>query len=106
MTPIFNMIRREPAAFSGLVVAVLTLVVTFGVPIDRDQKTAIVGVVAAVLTMIGAGVTRSQVTPVVKRRRHRATKSEVGALTTLEGIALGCLVVLVLILLAALGVIR
>lgn len=98
-----NKIRREPAVIVGLVSAVLTLVVTFGVPINSDQRGAIIGVVGAVLTLLGAVVTRSQVTPTAKRR-HR--KPEAGALTTLEGIGLAVLVVAVLILLAVLGILR
>lgn len=107
MNRIFNLLRREPAAVVGLVVAILTLVVDFGVPINAHQKAAIVGVVGAVLTLLGAGVTRSLVTPVVKaHRRHRATKTQAGALTTLEGIGLAVLVVAVLILLAVLGILQ
>jgi hypothetical protein len=62
-------IRNEPAVVVGLVVAVLTLVVAFGVPISADQKAAVVGVVGAVLTLLGAGVTRSQVSPAQKRTK-------------------------------------
>lgn len=65
-----NLIRREPALIVGIVVAVITLIVAFGVPIDNGQKSAIVGLVGAILSLLGAGVTRSKVTPVPTKRNE------------------------------------
>jgi hypothetical protein len=53
----------EPSLWVGLVTAVIILLVAFGVPITDDQKVAILGVVSAVLVIVGAFITRSQVTP-------------------------------------------
>ena len=66
MKSIFTLIRSEPAVITGLVVAVITLVVAFGIPISDDQRSAIVGLVGAVLAILGGGVVRSQVTPTNK----------------------------------------
>ena len=68
---LINLVRTEPAAITGLVVAVITLVVAFGVPIDDSQRSAIVGVVGAVLAILGAGVVRSQVTPLAKTKARK-----------------------------------
>jgi hypothetical protein len=54
----------EPARIVGLVVAGLALLVAFGVNITTEQQTAIVGIVTAVLIVLGAELTRSKVTPV------------------------------------------
>ncbi len=54
---------EEPALWIGAVDAILVLLVTFGVPISTDQKTAIDGVLAAVLAIVAAIATRSQVSP-------------------------------------------
>jgi uncharacterized membrane protein len=53
----------EPALWVGLVEAIIVLLVAFGVPISADQKAAVIGLVSAVLAVVGAIVTRSQVTP-------------------------------------------
>jgi hypothetical protein len=53
----------EPARIIGLVVAALTLLVSLGVNITTEQQTAIVGIVTAVLIVLGAEFTRSKVTP-------------------------------------------
>lgn len=55
---------REPARIVGLVVAGLALLVAFGVDITTEQQTAIVGIVTAILIVLGAELTRSKVTPV------------------------------------------
>jgi hypothetical protein len=52
-------IQDEPVVVTTLVGAVISLLVVFGVPISDDQKTAIVGVIVAVLALFA----RSQVTP-------------------------------------------
>lgn len=54
----------EPALWVGLVEAVIVLLVAFGVPISADQKAAVIGLTSAVLAVVGALVTRSQVSPV------------------------------------------
>jgi len=59
MATITQRIRREPALVSGLVTAVLALVVAFGVDLSQEQTGAILAVVAAVMAL----VTRAQVTP-------------------------------------------
>ena len=56
----------EPALWVGLTEAVIVLLVAFGVPISADQKAAVIGLVSAVLAIVGALVTRSQVTPTAK----------------------------------------
>lgn len=56
-------IKNEPALLVGVVGAIIVLAVTFGVPIDESQRTAIVGVVGAVVAILGGGTIRTQVTP-------------------------------------------
>ena len=55
-------IRTEPVAVMALVEAVVFAVTEFGVDVTGGQQAAILGVVAAVLTLI----TRSSVTPSIK----------------------------------------
>lgn len=55
-----NLWDREPAAYVGFATALITLLVAFGLPIDNDQKVAIITFV-----QVAAGfLVRSQVTPV------------------------------------------
>ena len=61
-----NIWQAEPAMVIGLVTAVLALVVSFGIPVSQDQRDAIVGVVSAVLILIGAVVVRANVYPAAK----------------------------------------
>lgn len=66
-------IKHEPALLIGAIVALLGLAMAFGIGITGDQLNAIVGFVWAVLALLGAAVTRSQVTPstdVVARVTH------------------------------------
>lgn len=67
-------VRYEPAvvwgALQALVVAVVTLVVAFGVQLSADQQAAIVGAVAALGAVVSSLVVRSQVTPVAKLEDH------------------------------------
>lgn len=63
MSAAWDRIRSEPALLVGLVVAVVALVVAFGVPVSDDQKVAITGIVTAVLALAGGGAVRAQVTP-------------------------------------------
>ena len=66
MSKIINLLRNEPALVVGVVVAVLTLLVAFGVHLSDGQNTAIQGLITALLALIGAGAIRAQVTPVGK----------------------------------------
>ena len=52
-------VRREPALVSGLVAAVIALVVSFGLELSPEQIGSIMAVTSALL----AFVVRSQVTP-------------------------------------------
>lgn len=64
--------NNEPALIMGLVTAAIDLVVAFGLPLAVDQRTAIVGVVSAVLALIGAFVVRQSVTPIPGSVRRRS----------------------------------
>lgn len=59
-------ISHEPALWAAIVTAGLDLVIAFGVPITPEQKTAILGVSAAVLAVLGGVVVRANVTPQAK----------------------------------------
>lgn len=65
-----NRLKNEPALIVGLVLALIGVAAAFGLSISEDQKAAIVSLVGAVLAIVGAGVTRSKVTPVAKRRNR------------------------------------
>jgi hypothetical protein len=56
----------EPAVIISFVVAALTLLVSFGIPIAQEQRDAIVGLVTTSLVIIGGLVTRQQVSPKAK----------------------------------------
>jgi hypothetical protein len=60
---VIDRIRREPALVTGLVLAVIGVASAFGLGITDGQRDGIVAAVGAVLALLGAGVTRSQVTP-------------------------------------------
>jgi hypothetical protein len=70
---------REPARIVGLVVAVLALAVNFGVDITNDQQKAIIGVVTAVLVVLGGEVTRQNVASPYTLRKGGTTIKEVEA---------------------------
>lgn len=62
MNGLKRILAEEPAAITGFVQAVITMVVLFGVPITTEQA-------AAILTTTGLGlalVTRAMVTPTAK----------------------------------------
>ena len=61
-------IKNEPALVVGLVLAVIGVAAAFGLGITDGQRDAVVALVGAVLTLLGAGVTRTQVTPTRKAR--------------------------------------
>lgn len=52
---------QEPAVWIGIADAIIVLAITFGVPIDAEQK----GAIDALLAAVSAVLIRSQVTPVV-----------------------------------------
>lgn len=53
-------IKQEPVVILALVEAAVVAAVAFGVPITTEQKVAVAGLTAAVLTIL----TRQMVTPV------------------------------------------
>jgi len=59
--------KTEPVAtiagIQAAVAAVLTLLVSFGVPLTQDQQVAILGVAATLLPVLFAFWTRSKVSP-------------------------------------------
>jgi len=59
--------KTEPvvtiAGIQAAVAAVLTLLVSFGVPLSQEQQVAIMGVAATLLPVLFAIWTRSKVTP-------------------------------------------
>jgi ABC-type nickel/cobalt efflux system permease component RcnA len=61
-----NLWGLEPAMITSIVVAALTLAVSFGVPVSAEQREAIVALVSAVLVVVGGAVVRQQVVPVAK----------------------------------------
>jgi hypothetical protein len=66
MNPIFKLWANEPAMVVGTIVAILALLVSFGVPLKVDQQNAIRGVAEAIGVLVAAYVVRSQVSPVAK----------------------------------------
>lgn len=62
----FERIKNEPALLTGAVTAAIALAVAFGAPISGDQKEAVVGVVVAVVALLGGAVTRQSVSPTRK----------------------------------------
>ena len=59
---------REPAVVigtvSGIVAAILALIIAFGGSLSDDQQAAIMGVVAALAPIVSGILTRRKVTPV------------------------------------------
>ena len=62
--------QMEPAIWIGLAEAVIILLVAFGVPISNEQKVAVIGVLTAVLVVVGSIVTRFFVTPTAKLKKE------------------------------------
>ena len=58
-----NILSKEPALITGLVAAIITLLVAYGVNITDGQTTAIMGAIGAVIALAQAFVTRQQVVP-------------------------------------------
>lgn len=64
----WSRIKAEPSLVTGVVVAALMVAGSFGVHFTDAQQQALVAGVAAVLALLGAGVTRSKVTPASKSK--------------------------------------
>lgn len=64
-------IKDEPALVVGVVLAVIGVASSFGLGITDGQQDAIVALVGAVLAIVGAGVTRTKVTPTRKTDPRR-----------------------------------
>lgn len=62
MNSVSNLWGREPAVIIGLVTALISLAVGFGLDITAEQVSLITAAVAALLSV----VTRSQVSPVAQ----------------------------------------
>lgn len=58
-----RLLTQEPAMLIGVLVALLTLLIQFGVPITDGQQDALVAFAQAVLVVAGAVWIRSRVTP-------------------------------------------
>lgn len=63
---IIDRIKNEPVLVTGLVAAILEVAAAFGLSVTDVQRGAILTAVAAVLTLLGAGVARAKVTPARK----------------------------------------
>lgn len=59
MDAIIERVKNEPALVTGLIAAILSLAIAFGVDLSEAQQTAVLGVAFAVMAI----VTRAQVTP-------------------------------------------
>jgi hypothetical protein len=57
-------ISREPVATIGVVVAALTLLANYGLPLGGQHALDIKAVAEALIVLVGAYVARSQVSPV------------------------------------------
>lgn len=55
--------NQEPAMIAGFVGAILSILVSFGIPITPDQKLAIIGLAGPVVILIGAFIVRMKSTP-------------------------------------------
>lgn len=67
MSRIWEKLQREPALLVGLVTAILSLLVSFGIDISDESQAAIVALVIAV----GAIIIRQSVTPNVSVGAHQ-----------------------------------
>lgn len=71
--------KREPvltsASITALVSAVIALLVAFGLKLNGDQQTAILGVVAIAAPLVVALVSRPRVTPVATPARGEVGES-------------------------------
>lgn len=58
-----SIFTKEPSVVTGFVAAVLALLVAYGVTVTDAQNAAIMGIAAAIIALVQAFVTRSQVIP-------------------------------------------
>lgn len=58
--------KDEPVMWIAVITAILDVVVAYGAPVTVDQKTALVGLITAVIPIVAGLVARQQVTPVAK----------------------------------------
>jgi hypothetical protein len=58
---LINLWRTEPARIVGFATALVAFLVAFGVQFSTQQQVGILGLVSALLIVLGAEVTRSQV---------------------------------------------
>src|SRR3954468_16253679 len=63
MTALLNRTKADPALAVGFILALIGVLSAFGLHVTQGQSAGIVSLVGAVLALLGAGVTRSQVTP-------------------------------------------
>jgi hypothetical protein len=61
MQNLLNLWLREPARLVSFTTAFLALVVAFGVQVTTEQQSAIVGLVIAVVSIVGGEITRANV---------------------------------------------
>jgi hypothetical protein len=66
MNPIFKLWANEPVVVIGVVVALMALLISFGVPLKVNQENAIRGFAEALGVLIAAYIARTQVSPVAK----------------------------------------
>ena len=82
--------RNEPAVILSTVlaavVALLALLVSFGVDLTGDQQTAIVGAVGAVGSLVVGLITRSLVTPTAKLAGSTHLEREAARRAALHGV--------------------
>lgn len=76
MNPVKNLVKNEPvvsaAVITGIVGALLRLLIAFGIDITSDQVEAILDVVTLLAPIVGALVARRFVSPVRGKRARRA----------------------------------
>lgn len=86
--------KREPvltiSSITSLIAAVLTLLVVFGVKLNGEQQSAILGVAAIAAPLVVALVSRPRVTPVAPVNRGELGLSEAGLAL---GLAVAALVI-------------
>jgi hypothetical protein len=58
--------KTEPAVLTSLAVAIVSLLVSIGVPIDVEQREVVVTIVNGLLVLVGGFIIRQRVTPVEK----------------------------------------
>ena len=63
MTAVYGVLTDSPALIVGIVVAVVALLGTFGVPLTDAQAKAIVGLATAFVALAGAIVVHRSTTP-------------------------------------------